>query len=249
MAAVEPVSGESRLIKRGGLLMWKIKNARHFSWVLVAGAASGATVFLTQPIRYVPVAEATHRGDVELGHTTTADATTEIDNDAPVGGDGRAFHVRASGLAGGVGLKAVGFGKYGIGALAYSYDQEGVYGIALPYSGTATNGVTGQSENPNANGVYGVNFGGGFGVLGESGFGGVGQRNIGVYGEGRDLGIGVYGTSTDNVGVYAVSTNDNGVYGFSSADWAGFFTSASGQAGYFNGNVEVQGNRAKHAFS
>jgi hypothetical protein len=211
----------------------RMMNIRYVSWLLVAGAASGLIVLAAQTIWNVPVAKASHTGFVDIGQSTnTATSPTQIANTAPAGGDGTGLYLFASGNAGGNGLYSVGYGSFGNGVLAYSYDAQGVVGTALPYSGIATNGVSGFSWNPNASGVYGENYGSGFGVAGRS-------SRTGVYGEGRDLGVGVYGAST----------NSNGVYGFSSVNYAGFFTSASGRAGYFNGNVDVAGTLTKGAGS
>jgi hypothetical protein len=186
----------------------------------------------------------THLGPVQLGHFNTADATTEIDNAAPAGGDGRALHVRASLPAGGVGAKAVGYGQYGTGVLGYSYDDVGVYGIALPFSGNATNGVTGASANPAASGVYGTNSGGGYGVAGRS-------SSIGVFGESTQGGVGVYGNSPGGPAVYGVSygggSSGTGVVGLSDDGTGVYGFSSSGLAGRFNGNVDVAGTLTKGA--
>ena len=217
-----------------------MKNIRYAWPLLGVGTVSGMVVLAVETIGTVPVAEANHLGFVQLGHFNTADGTTEIDNTAPAGGDGRALHVRGSPSAGGVGLKAVGQGDLGVGVLAYSWDDEGVVGFALgpapPYSGAATNGVSGHSWNSSASGVIGRNGGGGYGVSGWSS----GAGGIGVYGDspGGSAVFGVsYGGGPSGTGVVGLSDEGDGVYGFSS----------TGYAGHFNGDVHVVGTLSKGA--
>lgn len=155
---------------RGVSKMTRIMNIRYVCWLLVGSVVIGLVMFMPQTIGHVPTAEAHHTGYVDIGQANDAMSETEITNIGTAPGNGRALHVRASRFVGGEGLYAVGYGPWGSGVRAFSYDSDGVY--AQGNNGVrahgGTNGVYGDTSDPNGSGVYGENNGGGYGVTGRS---------------------------------------------------------------------------------
>ncbi len=122
--------------------------------------------------------------------------------------------------------------RYGVSG--YSADgPAGVHGTG------SLNGVFGETSNPIASGVLGVNTSTGYGVAGSS------DKGTGVLGESQ-TGIGVNGKSTEADGVFGTAQAEgrSGVVGIHTGNGNGVFGRAGdgGFAGWFDGNVTVTGD-------
>jgi hypothetical protein len=175
--------------------------------LLVGGIGGLAALVASALGRPLPV-EAGNDGDVVLGATNTAAATTLVQNTTTTAAALKGKGTLGDGLVG----ESAAVDKSGVYGSAAVYDGYGVYGRnpnALGYLGGYYSGVYGESNS-------------GFGVRGTSTLG------YGVYAT-SSSGVGVYTTSNEGYGVYGESNSGSGVYGYSSLGNAvyGYTTSTS----------------------
>jgi hypothetical protein len=166
---------------------------------LLGGLALGAAAVAVDTVTARPAA-ATTDSPVIAGRSNQSSLPTGILNN--------------TGGGGGDALYATGASTGGIGLVAYSRagSSPAIKGIGHG------NGVTGETVNAGASGVYGQNDGGGFGVAGRS----VRTGGVGVLGDAGDGGrTGVLGKATAGDAVKGVSSTGNGVLGLSSSHYAG----------------------------
>jgi hypothetical protein len=145
-----------------------------------------------------------------------------------IGSGGSGYGVYGSGSTG---LYGSG-GTYGAQAYGTSYGVYASGAIGVYGSSSSSNGVYGQSTEPNSAAVYGT--GGQYGVQGTN------ARTAGVRGDSGYVGVWGEGASW---GFYSIATATTGQnYGIMAET-----LSAAGYAGYFKGNVYVQGTLSKAA--
>jgi len=129
----------------------------------------------------------------------------------------------------------------------YGYNTSsgpGIYGTSFAGGngviGVGSNGVQGESPNPDASGVYGFNTGNGFGVAGDTTSSATTVANLayaraGVFGRNNGTGAGILGLSVNHDGDGAWGHGKVGLRGTSLNGHGLFADGGSGYGGQFKG--------------
>jgi hypothetical protein len=185
---------------------------------LLAGAIGGLGAFAASAIGRSSRVRAGVDGDVVLGATNTASATTSINRTG--GGDAFAGNSTSNDAVNG-------YAQSGSGIYGQSTSGSGVFGISESFLGvggisTSYVGVRGTNGAADQPAMMGENHGNGTGVFGHSGASVIDAK----------LKTGVFGYAAQDSasrGVWGSSPSGHGLHGESSAGWAG----------YFNGRVVI----------